>query len=130
MIYIHDPNGKVVQSFYDDDIFNHVTGGELLEAHPEIMKPHWGFIVYSRKNVADLNSKLKRESITPPIREAHQQQLGIIEICTGDYSNPRWVPITFRLDIGKLRKDWYLECCKIHGYTVTENHKGDIGGSL
>jgi hypothetical protein len=63
---------------------------------------------------------LEQKPVPAPLKEAYEQQLGVIEICKGDYANPTWVPITLGLDIGKLKKGWYLECCKKHGFLVIE----------
>jgi hypothetical protein len=125
MIHICKPNGKVLRSFESDEVFNHVTGGELLEDYPDVDQAHWGFVIFPPEDVAHLFFKLKKESITLAIRQAYAGQLGIIEICTGDYANPTWMPLTPGVDVGKLKKDWYVECCKEHGYVVTESHAGD-----
>lgn len=120
MINICKPNGSLIKSFKNDDAFNHLSGGELLEDHPEIGATQWGFVVFPPEKVPDLYFNLKQKPVPTPIKEAYEQQLGVIEICKGDYANPIWVPITLGLDIGKLKKDWYLECCKKHGFFVIE----------
>ncbi len=120
MINICKPNGKLIKSFKNDDAFNHLTAGELLEDHPEIGATQWGFVVFPPEKVPDLYLKLKQKPVPTPLKEAYEQQLGVIEICKGDYANPTWVPVTFGLDIGELKKDWYLECCKKHGFFVVE----------
>jgi hypothetical protein len=125
MIHICKPHGKAIRSFESDDIFNHLSAGELLEDHPDVDKTHWGFVIFPPEDVPHLFFKLKKESITPMIRQAYAGQLGIIEICTGDYANPTWVPLTPGVDVGNFKKDWYVECCKEHGYLVTESHSGD-----
>jgi hypothetical protein len=120
MINICKPNGKLAKSFKNDDSFNHLSGGELLKDHHEIGATQWGFVVFPPKKVPDLYLNLKQKPIPARLKEAYEQQLGVIEICKGDYANPTWVPITFDLDIGQLKKDWYLECCKKHGFFVIE----------
>jgi len=120
MINICKPNGKLAKSFKSDDAFNHLSAGELLEDHPEIGVTQWGFVVFPPEKVLNLYLNLQQKTIPAPLKEAYEQQLGVIEICKGDYENPIWVPVTHRLDIGKLKKDWYLECCRKHGFFVIE----------
>lgn len=120
MINICKPNGNLIKSFKNDDAFNHLSAGELLEDHHEIDATHWGFVVFPPKKVPNLYLNLKQKPVPTPLKEAYEQQLGVIEICKGDYTNPTWVPMTLDLDIGKLKKDWYLECCKKHGFFVIE----------
>ena len=120
MINICKPNGNLIKSFKNDDAFNHLSGGELLEDHPEIDATHWGFVVFPPKKVPNLYLNLKQKPVPTPLKEAYEQQLGVIEICKGDYENPTWIPLTLGLDIGKLKKDWYLECCKKHGFFVIQ----------
>lgn len=120
MINICKLNGKLIKSFKSDDVFKHLSGGELLEDHPEIGATQWGFVVFPPESVPNLYFKLKQKPIPAPLKEAYEQQLGVIEVCKGDYANPTWVPVTLDLDIGKLKKDWYLECCKKHGFFVIE----------
>jgi hypothetical protein len=120
MINICKSNGKLIKSFKNEDVFNHLTAGELLEDHLEIGATHWGFVVFLPESVPNLYLNLKQKPVPTPLKEAYEQQLGVIEICKGDYANPTWVPVTHGLDIGKLKKDWYFECCKNHGFFVIE----------
>ena len=114
MINICKPNGKLIKSFKNDDVFNRLSAGELLEDHPEVDTTHWGFVVFPPESVPNLYFNLKQKPA--PLKEAYEQQLGVIEVCNGDYANPTYVPIIPSLDIEKLKKDWYLECCKKHGF--------------
>lgn len=118
MINICKPNGKLIKSFKNDDAFNHLSGGELLEDHSEVGTTHWGFVIFPPEIVPHLYFKLKQKPVPAPLKEAYEQQLGVIEICKGDYENSTWVPVRPGLNIGKLKKDWYIECCKTHGFFV------------
>jgi len=120
MLNICKTNGEIIKSFKNDDVFNHLSARELLEDHPEVNTTHWGFIIFSPEMVHHLYFNLKQKLVSAPLKEAYEQQLAVIEICKGDYENPTWVALTLGLDIGKLKKDWYLECCKKHGYAVVE----------
>jgi hypothetical protein len=126
ILILNEINRKPIRSFQSDEIFNHISADELLEDHPEVDKAHWNFIIFPPEDVAHLFFKLKKASVTAPIRQAYVHQLGIIEICKGDYADPTWVLLTCGLDIGKLKKEWYFECCEKHGHVVTENHEGDF----
>ena len=120
MINIFKPNGKLIKSFKNDDAFNHLSAGELLEDHPEVDATHWGFVIFPPKTLRDLYFNLKQKPVPAPLKESYEQELGVIEVCRGDYANPTWVSVTPGLDIGKLKKDWYLDCCKKHGFLVVE----------
>ena len=121
MLHICKPNGDIIKSFKNDGVFNHLSAGELLEDHPEVDTTQWSFIIFPPKKVPILYFKLKQKPVPDLLKEAYGQQVGVIEICKGDYENPTWVPLTLGLDIGKLKKDWYLECCKKHGYALVDD---------
>lgn len=121
MIDIFDVQGKKIKSIFNpDEYFNFVSAGELLEDHLESANTNikWSFVVFPPQSVHELYFKLKQEHLTPSIKDAFKQELGIIEVCKGDYLNPTWVPIIPGLDIGELKKDWYLDFCKRHGYII------------
>ncbi|MEI8295228.1 MAG: hypothetical protein WCG04_01740 [Alphaproteobacteria bacterium] len=92
MITIYNLQGRKLKSIpNDDEFFNHISAGELLEDHTEVEQTHrWSFMVFSSE----------------------------IEICEGEFANPRLVAITPDLNIGALKKAWYLEYCKAHGYAL------------
>jgi hypothetical protein len=120
MLHICKPNGKIIRSFKNDDAFNHLSAGELLEDHPDVDTTHWSFVIFPAERVPNLYFNLKQKPVPAPLKEAYEQQLGVIEICKGDYENPIWAPLVPGLDIGKLKRGWYLEFCKKHGYALVE----------
>jgi hypothetical protein len=120
MIQIFEPNGKIIKEICNDNFFNLISGRELLEDHPEIDATHWRFVVFPPEIVTELYARLKKEWLADSLEEAYEQHLGVIEICKGDYEKPTWIPLTGNIDIGKLKKDWYFECCKKHGFFVIE----------
>lgn len=125
MTQIFSPYGKRVRSWDDDGaFFNHISAGELLEDHPEIDATHWIFVVFPPEMVPDLCLNLKQKPVPRPLKEAYEQHLGVIEICKGNYWNPVWIPLELGLDPGRLKKDWYLECCHQHGYVIREGEGG------
>ena len=123
MIEIYNLKGKKLKSIPNDEFFNHVSAGELLADHPEYneSRTDWSFVIFPPKWVHSLYSKLKKECVSPPIQAAYDQQLGLIEICQGDYANPMWIHMLPGLNIGLVKKEWYLAYCKHHGYVVTES---------
>ena len=120
MLHICKTNGEIIRSFKNDDAFNHLSAGELLEDHPDVDTTHWSFVIFPAERVPNLYFNLKQKPVPASLKEAYEQQLGVIEMCKGDYRNPIWMPLTFGLDIGKLKKDWYFECCKKHGYVLVD----------
>ena len=128
MIEIYNLKSKKLKSIPNDEFFNHVSAGELLEDHPEYdeTRTDWSFFIYPPKWVRSLYLKLKKECLTPPIQTAYDQNLGLIEICQGDYANPMWIPMPPDLNIGLIKKEWYLAYCKNHGYVVTESNDASL----
>src|SRR3954462_13334817 len=111
MIEIYNLKGKILKSIpNEDEYFKHISAGELLEVHPEYDKDKidWSFVIFPPKSVHNLYLQLKKESLTRPIQIAYEQQLGLIEICHGDYANPLWIHMTAGVDIGMMKKEWYL----------------------
>ena len=71
MINICKPNGNLIKSFKNDDAFNHLSGGELLEDHPEIGATQWGFVVFPPKKVPNLYLNLKQKPVPTPLKGFH-----------------------------------------------------------
>ncbi|MEI8296248.1 MAG: hypothetical protein WCG04_06995 [Alphaproteobacteria bacterium] len=103
MITICKPNGEKLKTIPNslssgldrDEFFKYVSAGELLEDHLELDEQNnWSFTIFP----------------------------GAIRICTGDPVNPTWVNLTPDINVGKFKKDWYLDYCKKHGYSVDEAH--------
>ena len=124
MIEIYNLKGEKLKSIPNDEFFNHVTAGELLTDHPEYdeTRTDWSFVIFPHKWVDSLYSKLKKERVTPSIQAAYDQQLGLIEICQGDYANPMYIHMLPGLNVGLIKKEWYLLYCKHHEYVVKEIH--------
>lgn len=129
MIIIFNSKGQHLKSFQNDDaFFNQVSAGELLEDHPEFDKAttQWSFVVFPPERVSDLYYKMKKQLLTTPIKEAYGKGVGLIEICKGDYENPTWVLMTADLDMGNLKKNWYLDYCRKHGYVITNYSQDEL----
>ena len=46
--------------------------------------------------------------VPPGVKQAYEQELSLLEVCAGNYDNPRYLPITANLDIVLLKKQWCL----------------------
>lgn len=122
MLEIYNLKGEKLKSIPNDEFFDYISAGELLEDHPEFDKTNtqWGFVIFPPKWVHNLYLKLKKEYLTPAIQAAYEQNLGLIEICQGDYAKPIWIHMIPGLNVGLIKKEWYLAYCKSHGYVIKE----------
>ncbi|MEI6470747.1 MAG: hypothetical protein WCO72_14905 [Betaproteobacteria bacterium] len=126
MITIYDEKGKKLASIANDDDFNHIPSKELLEVLGFHQTPDWRFITYFRDDVMRYHYKMTRENMNPksiptPFREAYSLRRGLIEMCEGDSLKPSWVIMPTDLDIGEIKKKWYINFCKNHLLTVIDS---------
>jgi hypothetical protein len=54
------------------------------------------------------------------VHEAFDENLPLIEICTGDYHNPMYIVVTPNVDIYYLKKRWCVDYCTFHHLLVRE----------
>lgn len=87
-------------------------------------KASWDFTVYSVEEVYELFHKMRKTDITEPLQKAYAQQLGLLEICQGDFQNPIQILLTPDLDMDQYKRTWCLAYCQAHGYTIVENEEG------
>jgi|GEM_PF-1157323 len=81
----------------------------------------WCFVVHSPHRVFSLyNNMEKGSAIDPNLQEAYDEQVGLLEICTGDYANPQYVAITPNIDMGALKKKWCQDYCVFHELAIRE----------
>ncbi len=121
MIVVFNSQGKRLKSIpNDDEFFNYISAKELLEDHPEFDKAttKWSFIIFPQQSASELYFKMKREILTEVIKEAFRRELGLMEVCKGNYENPTWIPLLPSINVGKLKKEWYLDFCKRHGHII------------
>lgn len=105
-----------------DELFDHIVDREnekMLELEPDFDAIQWSFTAYSSHHVQALYTHLKGQH--PSIKEALESQLPLIEICTGDFTNPEYVVGTESLKIRYLKKKWSLAYCAAYGMTVSGN---------
>jgi hypothetical protein len=126
MITIYDEKDRRLASITNDDDFNYIPSGELLEVLGFHQTPDWRFIIYFRDDVIRYLYKMTRgnmnkKALPRPLKEAYSLRRGLIEICDGDSLNPSWVIIPPDFDIGELKKKWYLDFCRNHNLTVVDS---------
>ncbi|MGV8949312.1 MAG: hypothetical protein ACOH2E_08150 [Candidatus Paracaedibacter sp.] len=79
---------------------------------------NWSFIVYPAGQVDILLAAHKKPS--EALREAFEEYLPLIEICTGDYKHPTHIVLTPNVDMHYLKKKWYVDWCAWHHIVVRE----------
>ena len=104
-----------------DELFVHLNRLEnlkILAPNPDFTAMNWSFTLYSAERVCLLFEHLREQAL--PVKEAHEQSLPLIEICTGDFALPEYVVKTPTLNMGYLKRKWSLDYCACHGMSVTE----------
>ena len=79
---------------------------------------NWSFIVYPANQVGTLLALHKK----PPeaVEEAYEENLSLIEICTGDYKNPLHIVMTPNVDMDYWKQKWCIDYCTYHNLVVRE----------
>lgn len=92
--------------------------GNLLKSSPQLVDSNWRFVCYSSAQV-DASHPF---AITtgPNFQKAYFDQLGLLEICAGDYRDIQYIPITADLDWEGLKKNWLRKYCRVHGLALSE----------
>jgi hypothetical protein len=120
MIEVQTASPKKKETFQSyDDLFEHIVEVEnlkMLELEPYFPEMQWSFTAYSPRYTQALYTHLKDQY--PAVRHASENQLPLIEICTGDFANPEYVVGTESLKIRDMKKRWTLAYCSAHGMTV------------
>lgn len=124
MIVIFNAKGNKLSSFQNNnELFSyirHLENLKKLDPH-YFMNANWSFDIFTPEEVYELYHKMRKESVTEMHLKAYGHQLGLIEICEGDFENPTRIPMISDLDLDRLKKDWCLSYCKAHGYILIEN---------
>ena len=111
-----------VELFEDyNDFFQylvHLENLKMLAPNPEISRMNWSFTLYSPDKVTLLFEHMKEDFF--PIKEAYEQELPLLEICSGDFGLPKYVVKTPMLNVDYLKKKWVLDYCECHGLIITE----------
>ena len=110
---------KLFKSY--DDLFLYLTKLEnmkMLVPNPDFKTMNWSFCLHSADRVRLLFEHMKEDPL--PIKEAYEQGLPLIEICSGDFDRPEYVVKTPVLNMSYLKKKWALEYCECHGLIIME----------
>ena len=108
---------------FDDfnDLFDCITTIEnlkLVAKHPNARQMNWSFAIHPPKRAAVLYTH--GDNSSEAIEEAYEEQLPLIEICTGDYKKPLYIVLTPNVDMDYLKKKWCLDWCTFHHLVVRE----------
>jgi len=105
-----------------DKAFDFISGmdGEVEEGNlfylPLKTGNNWSFAAYSPERVNQLS---QFAPVTEPnLRQAYEGQWGLLEICDGDYANPRYVALTPDVDLSGLKRKWLHSYCAAHGLAI------------
>lgn len=122
MIIIVPLNGKPAEQFENyDELFDYLMEIEnlkLVARCPNFKHMNWSFTIYSPKHVSALYTYNKAPCIA--IKEAFEESLPLIEVCTGDYKNPFYIAVTPNVNMDFLKKKWCIDYCTYHHLLVRE----------
>lgn len=100
MIQVKSLNGKVTRIYKDyEALFQYLVEHEnlkLIAKNPNFQDTNWSFVIYAPSQVASIYTY--RKSSCEAVQEAFTEGLSLIEICTGDYENPRYIALTPNID--------------------------------
>lgn len=103
---------------------------KLSEGHLKYGGSIWSFVLYPPDRVVSLYNDRKRglfaPKINPNVKEAYEQQLSLVEICTGDYKNPQYIVVTPNVNMEYLKKKWCIEYCTFYNFVVRDTLKKEI----
>jgi hypothetical protein len=107
----------------DLELYKYIRDTEnqkMFDDHPEFKKCPWTFSLFSPERVGILIRNLKKVHKPEILEEAWQKQLGLIEICKGDYNNLTEIILTPDINEEALRKNWCKEYCEAHQLILEE----------
>jgi hypothetical protein len=80
----------------------------------------WSFVVYPPERVEALAWGLRQFPEDPEFQKAYSEELELLEICDGDYANPRYVALTPDVDVGGLKREWLHAYCAAHDLAIED----------
>ena len=95
-----------------------IKDGKLFESYLQFEGTNWSFVTYPPDRVAALYQFAI--TIDPDLQEAYDEQLSLLELCTGDYNNPQYIAVTPNIDMDALKKKWCRDYCDFHGLSLCE----------
>lgn len=122
MVIIVSTDGKSTEFFEDyNDLFEYLAGTEhakFTAINQNLKDRNWHFTIHPPQRVMSLYADFKKS--WQAIKEAFEERISLIEICTGDYKKPLYVAQTPNVDIGYLKKKWCVDYCAYHNLVVRE----------
>ena len=119
MIIIVPLSGKPIEHFKDyNELFDHLTATEntkLIANNPQM---NWSFTIHPPRRVVAFYAHLK--DTCEAIREAYDEDLSLITICTGDYTKPTYIALTPNTNVDYLKEKWCIKYCTWHHLLVKE----------
>ena len=101
-----------------------IEEGKLFESCLQFEGGKWSFVTYPPDRVAALYRFAP--AIDPSFQKAYEEQLGLLEICAGDYRNPQYTAITPDVDVNGLKKQWLQNYCAAHGLAIEVSSPADF----
>lgn len=121
MIIFHPASGKMEIFKTEEALFKYIIATEntkLLEGHTHFSQTDWSFLNFSKDDVQDLYHNVRTSALTVPLKQAYAQELGLVEMSTGNFKHSTQIPLKSALDLKVLKKEWSIAYCKAHGYAV------------
>lgn len=111
-----------------DELFKFITHKEnmkLLGNSP--LDDAWSFTVYPSAWAACLlnDKSYFTDNNKAAIKHSYEQQLELLEICTGDYQAPLYIAVTENVRLDELKKKWCHEYCDFHDFPIQETFLGE-----
>lgn len=122
MIKIVPLDGMPPQHFESfEELFediNTTVNSKLVEAPLDVAHMNWSFRIYPSKRVFVLYAHTKEPCAA--MQEAFEDNLPLIEICTGDYKKPLYIVLTPNVYMDYLKRKWCIDWCTFHHLLVRE----------
>lgn len=119
---------EIIQYIHHSQIYQ--LSHRNIPGYPSVLPPGqkddcWRFVYYKHSELNIIYSCMKEPPITGLEKEAFDQGLDLIEIHHNNRFNPVQVPVTAKLDIELLKKEWCEAYCDAHGFKLTEFLSGE-----
>lgn len=115
-------DGENIGYFKDyNDLFDSLNGTEntnFIAVNQNARDRDWTFTIHPPQRVTAFFAHLKDSC--EAIKEAFDENLPLIEICTGDYTKPQYIAQTPNVDMDYLKKKWCVDYCECHYLVLRE----------
>lgn len=115
-------DGNLIGYFKDyNDLFEYLAGTEnanLTAVNHNAKDRDWRFTIHPPQRVATIYAHLKDSC--EAIKEAYEESLPLIEICSGHYSKPHYIAQTANVDMDYLKRKWCVDYCANHNFILRE----------